>query len=113
MNLLDYIKRIARTDEIMAKIRAAVGLPDKTSLPSFVGIGSGPTQTACSTTYDLPANSSFDFQALVEGTAGPTLVDPCTRINTITGFTDFDTVSSGPNAGSTVVLILQMDGVFK
>ncbi len=113
MNLLDYIKRIARTDEIMAKIRAAVGSTDKTPLPNFIGIGPGPTQTACSTTYDLPANSSFSFQALVEGTAGPTLVDPCTRINTITGFTDFSTSNAPASFGAVVNLVLEMDGVFK
>ncbi len=109
-----YIQNIARTDEIMAKIRSTPITPDKTGLPAGVSYGIGIPTKVCPSSYNLPANSSFDIGDLIDGLKGPTLADSCTRLNTITGLTDFDTVAMGqPNAGAIVNLILQMDGIFK
>ncbi len=113
MNLIDLIQQIARSDEIMAKIRAQVVSPEPNPLPPYIGIAGQPAAVTCDTSYDLPANSSFAFIDIIDNGLGPTPGDACSHINTITGLVDFDASQAPTSFGATVNLILQMDGVFK
>ena len=109
----DYIQKIARTDEIMAKIRAAITNPDKPGLKAGLGVASIAPIQQCDTSYQLPANSSFAFIDIIDNGEGPTTSDPCTTLNTITGLVDFNTSQATLSFGAEVDLILEMDGVFK
>jgi len=113
MNLIELIQQIARSDEIMAKIRANIIPADPNPLPSYVGIGRGPNTVVCDSSYDLPASSSFAFIDIIDNGLGPTPGDACSHINTITGLVDFDTSQAAATFGAEVDLIIQMDGVFK
>ncbi len=115
MNIIDLIQQIARSDEIMAKIRAAVISPDPQALPAFVGIGShtDPASLQCDASWGSIANTSFAFGDIIDNGAGPVPGEPCSHMNTITGLVDLDTSQAPASFGSVVDLILQMDGVFK
>ena len=113
MNYNDLIQRIARSDEIMAKIRAATPQPNINPLPAYTGFGVQPVLQVCDSSYDLPINSSFAFIDIIDNGLGPTPGDKCSHINTLTDLTDFDTSQAAASFGAQVNIIMQMDGVFK
>lgn len=115
MNLIDLIQQIARSDEIMAKIRANIPAPDPNPLPAYVGIGrhSEFTNGQCDASYGTVAATTFAFIDIIDNGLGPTPGDSCSHANTITGLIDFDVSIDPPSLGAEVDLILQMDGVFK
>ncbi len=110
--LADYLKTIAKTEYLDAKIKAAKANSDKPSVPASRGTAIQSVATECALHYATDANS-FDFASILSGAEGPTIADPCSRINTITGLTDLDTSQASASLGAIVHLIIQMDGVFK
>ncbi len=115
MNLIDLIQQIARSDEIMAKIRTAVVNADVNPLPAYVGIGqhSEVTPLQCDPSYGSIAATTFAFIDIIDNGLGPTPGNKCSHINTITGLVDFDTSVAPATFGAEVDLILEMDGVFR
>jgi hypothetical protein len=110
----DNIKKIARSAEIEAKIKVIPPKTDKANIPSERGIGTkvaDPGEDVCALFYSQAPNS-YDIGDLLAGTAGPTLSDGCSRLDTITGLTDVDVSEEVATEGATVLLVIQTDGIF-
>lgn len=107
----DNIRKIAKTTELNAKI-PIIPFLDKTGIASKRGEGFPiNTPPVCALSY-FTSDNAYDIGALLAGTDGPTLGDKCTRVDTITGLTDFDVSAAPASFGAVVYLVLQPDGVF-
>ncbi len=110
--LADYLRTIAKTEYLDAKIKAAKPSGDKPSIQASRGTGTQDVAPECALHYSTDANS-FDFAALLSGAVGPTISDQCSRINTITGLVDQNLSQASASLNANVNLTVQMDGVFK
>lgn len=109
----ENIKKIARTAELEAKIKK-IDLPrNRGEWEGGRGIGLNDVQPqdVCPIFYSTTPNS-YDIGDIIDGLAGPTIGDECSRINTITGLTDFDVSVADDYVGATVFLVIQLDGIF-
>jgi len=107
----ENIRKIARTKEIEEKIKAKDLPVNRGPWDGGRGIASATLPDVCALFYSDGPNS-FNIADLLAGTVGPTLADPCSRIDTLTGLVDFDTAENTANFGGEVTLIVQLDGVF-
>ncbi len=107
----ENIRKIARTKEIEEKIKAKELPINRGPWDGGRGIASATLPDVCALFYS-EGDNSFDIADLLAGTVGPTLADPCSRIDTLTGLVDFDTSEAVDSLGATVFLIVQLDGNF-
>lgn len=107
----ENIRKIARTAELEAKIKAKDLPINRGPWDGARGIADAVMPDVCALFYSTNPNS-FDIGDLLAGTAGPTLADKCSRLDTITGLTDFDTSEAIDSLGADVFLIIQVDGNF-
>ncbi len=107
----DNIRKIANTAEIEAKIKNKEAPVNRGDWEGGRGIAINNPPATCALHYSTDANT-YTISALLAGTAGPTISDPCTRLDTITGLTDFDTSQATASLTAVVLLIVQMDGNF-
>lgn len=107
----ENIRKIARTKEIEEKIKAKDLPINRGPWDGGRGIASATLPDVCALFYSQGANS-FNIADLLDGSVGPTLADPCSRIDTLTGLVDFDLSEATASAGAVVNLTIQLDGVF-
>ena len=107
----DNIRKIARSAEIEAKIKVLPSFIDRVEWEGGRGITSSDPKDLCPLFYSTRDNT-YDIAALLAGTAGPKLGDKCAKLDSITGLTDLDTSQAIDSLGATVLLIVQLDGVF-
>ncbi len=107
----ENIRKIANTAEIEAKIKNKELPVNRGDWEGGRGIAINNPPAVCALHYSTDPNT-YDIGDLLAGTAGPTIGDPCSRLDTITGLTDFDTSIADDSVGATVLLIVQMDGNF-
>lgn len=110
MKLIDYIRKIAKTGELDAKIKSITPATDKSTIGSLTGIAFKEPEETCPAFYSTRSNS-YDIADLLAQAAGPTLSEPCSRLDAITGLTDLD-VADNPS-GSTVLLVIRVNGEFE
>ena len=111
-NLNSHIRKIARTDDLARRIKAPLPVADRQPIAANRGIGIQDPTSTCNIKYSLRENS-YDIGLLLSGLDGPTLQEPCSFINTLTGLTDFNTSQDTNSFGATVNLVIQLDGLFK
>lgn len=115
-NLIDYLRKIAKTRYLDDKIKTTQPLSDKPAVPSSRGVGYAdlpPSNTpkVCEIHFSTDANS-YDIADILAGTAGPTVAEQCSMLNTVTGLTDLDTSQASASLTAVVHLIIQIDGIF-
>jgi len=107
----DNIRKIANTAEIEAKIKNKEAPVDRGDWEGGRGISINNPPVVCALHYSTDPNT-YDITDILAGTAGPTIGDPCSRLDTITGLVDFDTSLATASLGAVVNLIVQVDGNF-
>ena len=107
----ENIRKIAKTSELEAKIKNKELPINRGTWEGGRGIAINNPSPVCALSYSTNPNS-YSITDLLAGTAGPTINDQCSRLDTITGLTDFATSIAIDSLGATVLLIVQMDGNF-
>lgn len=107
----DNIRKIARSAEIEAKIKAQADEPSRGTWEGGRGISSSDPTDTCPAYYSTRDNT-YDIGDILAGAAGPKLGDKCAKLDSITGLMDFDKSEASGNIGGDVNLIIQLDGIF-
>ena len=107
----ENIRKIARTAEIEAKIKNKEIPVNRGDWEGGRGIAINNPPAVCALHYTTDANT-YDIGDIIDGLAGPTIGDQCSRLDTITGLTDFATSVATASFGAIVHLTIQVDGNF-
>ncbi len=107
----DNIRKIARSEEIEAKIKVLPADIARGEWEGGRGIASKDPTDTCPLSYSTRDNT-YTISGILAGTEGPKLGDKCALLDSITGLTDQTASQADDSLGATVLLIVQLDGVF-